>query len=80
MKISTDSFYSVTLSVEGSIYTANISRGGNSLWRLLSIDVPGLDLVEGSPQLHSSCQATLEAAERLAMKALLGSHLRATLD
>lgn len=77
MENSTESFHSVTLSVDGSNYTANIWRGGETLWRVLSVDAQGVDLVEGLPQLHTSCQAALEAAERLAMETLLGSDSRA---
>lgn len=65
-----ESFHSVTLSVDGQTYTANIWRGSATLWRLLSVEVHGLARVEAGKQDCASCRASLEAAEQLAKETL----------
>lgn len=61
-----ESFHSVTLSVDGHAYTANIWRGGPEQWRLLSVDMAGERFVEIEKRDYESCHAVLEAAELVA--------------
>ncbi len=61
-----ESFHSVTLSVDGHAYTANIWRGGHSQWRLLSVDLSGERFVQMEKRDYESCHAVLEAAELVA--------------
>lgn len=67
-----ESFHSVTLSVSGSghPYTANIWRGDARQWRLLSVDVHHCATIEVQSGTFGSCRATLEEAERVAVRAL----------
>lgn len=65
-----ESFHSVTLSVDGATYTADIWRGGGSQWRLLSVEVYGFPPLTGSKADYPSCRASLEAAEQLALSVL----------
>ena len=61
-----ESFHSVTLSVDGHGYTANIWRGGATQWRLLSVDLCGERFVQIEKRDYESCHAVLEAAEMVA--------------
>lgn len=65
---SLDSYHTVMLSVDGVEYTANLWRGGDSLWKILSIEIQGQQVVEVTPQTYPSCQATLESAEALSRR------------
>lgn len=65
-----ESFHSVTLSVSGRAYTANIWRGGATQWRLLSVRVGGAIQVEVRVPPFNSCRAALEEAEKIAIKAV----------
>ena len=67
-----ESFHSVTLSVDGHTYTANIWRGGADQWRLLSVEVHALARVAAGKSDYSSCRASLEAAEQLARDTISG--------
>lgn len=67
-----ESFHSVTLSVDGHAYTANIWRGSADLWRLLSVEVHGFSRVATGVSDFASCRASLEAAEQMAKDVLSG--------
>lgn len=62
-----ESFHSVSLSVSGRGYTANIWRGGANEWRLLSVDIEGERTVEVNKLTFPSCRAVLQQAEQVAL-------------
>lgn len=68
-----ESFHSVTLSVDGQTYTANIWRGSAHLWRLLSVEVHGMAQVAAGKQDFASCRSSLESAEQIAKDLLAGA-------
>jgi len=65
-----ESFHSVTLSVAGRGYTANIWRGGATEWKLLSVDVAGGASVKVSKAGFASCRAVLQEAEKVALASI----------
>jgi hypothetical protein len=65
-----DAFHSVTLSVDGATYTADLWRANGSQWRLLAVEVHGLPPVQPARKDYPSCQSSLEAAERIAQDVL----------
>lgn len=65
-----ESFHSVTLSVSGQSYTANLWRGGSTQWRLLSVSLGSASQVHVQAPPFESCRAALEAAETIAIKVL----------
>ncbi len=65
---SPESFHSVTLSVSGKSYTANIWRGGPTQWRLLSVKIESSREFEVRLPPFLSCRAALEEAEKIAIK------------
>lgn len=71
-----ESFHSVTLSVSGRAYTANIWRGGATQWRLLSVRLGGAIQVDVQVPPFQSCRSALEEAEKIAIKAVAEEALR----
>ncbi|MCS4279008.1 hypothetical protein [Stenotrophomonas rhizophila] len=61
-----ESFHSVSLSVSGRGYTANIWRGGATEWGLLSVDIEGGQTVKVNKPKFPSCRAVLQEAEKVA--------------
>lgn len=64
------SLHSVSLTVAGRSYTANIWRGSADEWRLLSVEVHGAGFIDNLKITQPSCRAVLEAAEGVAQNLL----------
>lgn len=63
-----ESFHSVTLSVDGWAYTADLWRGGAHQWRVLAVHVHGHGRFSVTKDDFSSCRDALEAAEHLVQR------------
>ena len=70
-----ESFHSVTLSVDGRAYTANLWRGGAYQWRVLAVDIHGYGRFVIAKDDFPSCRDALGAAERLVQQLALDGAL-----